>query len=776
MVHKPSSIILAAVVAIGLGATAQAGVLLVAGSPGYDPDTSTGLKDGEIVYAPGWGVNNSGMAVGSSVSYISGSPMGSRGVRWDYTGTAATELGNLGTSSGITDAYAYAVNTVGTAVGYATKYVSGIPDPVSLGSRPVRWDYTGTAATELGNLGTTDGVSGYTDAVALAVNDAGTAVGRSNKYVSNVMNGTRAVRWDASGTVATELDNLGTRAIGGITSAEAYAINTAGMSVGAALVWNGNIPQGVRAVRWAASPSTAATELGNLGGITEARALAINDDGTAVGYSQKPGAVSQVGNRAVRWAALSTIATELDNLGLRSDDFTDARAVAVNATGTAVGYSQKYDLGTLVGTRAVRWDGSGIAATELGNLGLDTNDSTNAYACAVNSAGSAVGYSQKYVSNSYVGDRAVIWLPDASAIDLNDLGIAPVGEGGTWILTTAHAISADGWVAGSGTFDPDGADPLAGYVRHWVTQVGLGGTWTSAAGGTWGRGPNWSTGTPAMQVGNATFDLGSVYTVALDRDERTKTVAVAAGTVTINSNGHTLMAESGLSIAAGATLKADGTIIGDIVNAGTLAPGAGVGTLAAPGSVTMAADSIYEWELGESSADKVVVTGNLTLDDGWKVTLVDAGGSPTFADKFDLFTYGSYTGLPSFDWHNIDASATGWDVSRASIGTNGGTVYITGIVGVPGDTNDDGVVDAADFITLKRNFGQSTVLDISAGDFDGDGTVEWDDLQTLMTHLGQTQLGAPATAPEPGSAILLTLGAAALLRRRGTKPVDVHRK
>ena len=169
-----------------------------------------------------------------------------------------------------------------------------------------------------------------------------------------------------------------------------------------------------------------------------------------------------------------------------------------------------------------------------------------------------------------MGSHAVIWLPDASVIDLNDLGLTPVPAAGAWILNTAKAISADGWVAGEGTFDPDGAGPLASYTRLWVAQVGLGGTWTNAAGGTWGRGPNWSTGTPAMQVGSATFNLNSAYTVALDRDELTKTIAISAGTVTINCNGYTLSTESGLSIAVGAMLKENGSILSDILNSGTL--------------------------------------------------------------------------------------------------------------------------------------------------------------------------------------------------------------
>jgi Protein of unknown function (DUF3466) len=150
-------------------------------------------------------VNTAGTAVGVSYKYSTGSSLGQRAVRWDAPGTAATEFGNLGTSAiGSTNSAAYAVNSSGLAVGYAEKNVSGS----YMGDRAVRWDGTGTAATELGNLGTDS--SGFTSAFALGVNTAGTAIGTAVKFVSGVNMGQRAVRWDASGTAATELGNLGT--------------------------------------------------------------------------------------------------------------------------------------------------------------------------------------------------------------------------------------------------------------------------------------------------------------------------------------------------------------------------------------------------------------------------------------------------------------------------------------------------------------------------------------------------------------------------------------
>jgi len=82
-----------------------------------------------------------------------------------------------------------------------------------------------------------------------------------------------------------------------------------------------------------------------------------------------------------------------------------------------------------------------------------------------------------------------------------------------------------------------------------------------------------------------------------------------------------------------------------------------------------------------------------------------------------------------------------------------------------GDANGDVVVDAADYITVKRNFGMTTGATLKNGDFNGDGDVDWDDLQTLMSHFGDRSSGS-APAPEPATLGLLAIGALALLRRR----------
>jgi len=97
--------------------------------------------------------------------------------------------------------------------------------------------------------------------------------------------------------------------------------------------------------------------------------------------------------------------------------------------------------------------------------------------------------------------------------------------------------------------------------------------------------------------------------------------------------------------------------------------------------------------------------------------------------------------------------------------------YVTSVIA--GDANWDGVVDAADYIALKRNFGRATGARYKDGDFNGDHDVDWNDLQTLMGNFGARGVGSAPAAPEPATLGLLALlalslpkrGALALIRR-----------
>ena len=84
-----------------------------------------------------------------------------------------------------------------------------------------------------------------------------------------------------------------------------------------------------------------------------------------------------------------------------------------------------------------------------------------------------------------------------------------------------------------------------------------------------------------------------------------------------------------------------------------------------------------------------------------------------------------------------------------------------------GDTNGDKVVDAADYIAIKTNFGL-TGLGITRlqGDLVDNDVVDWADLQELMNAMGTRSVGDAPAAPEPATLGLLAIGALAVIRRR----------
>jgi len=164
----------------------------------------------------------------------------------------------------------------------------------------------------------------------------------------------------------------------------------------------------------------------------------------------------------------------------------------------------------------------------------------------------------------------------------------------------------------------------------------------------------------------------------------------------------------------------------------------------------------------DSTAHSVAITGSLAFEStDWDLALVKVGdNNPAPGVKYDLFSYTG--GVSGYSDPEIIALPAGW--LKPSFTQDGTHIYM--MFGVMGDANGDLVVDAADYIALKQNFGM-TGAEWKDGDFDYDTDVDWDDLQILMANFGTRIVGgAPAVTPEPGSVMLLMFGALALLRRR----------
>ena len=237
-------------------------------------------------------------------------------------------------------------------------------------------------------------------------------------------------------------------------------------------------------------------------------------------------------------------------------------------------------------------------------------------------------------------------------------------------------------------------------------------------------------------------------------------VKTGAGTQTLSGNN----SYSGTTRVSGGTLNLTGSIDASDV---TVASG---GKLAGGGSaksVAIDAGGGFTWSYGDGGDHTLNVNGALSLAADWVVKLVDLGDDPLISGKYNLFTY---TGASTLGSYVVDSDGiVDWDLNNLSVVDDGnGHVYITGIgvEGTPGDTNGDKIVDAADFITLKKNFGAGEDGGVAVGNFDNTGTVDWTDLSTLMNNMTPSD-SAPSTTPEPATLfVMMAAGLPALLKRR----------
>jgi len=462
--HVLGSLALISFMISGSASHVVAGYIPIYGAPAYNPVTKTGFRAPSSLdskFNPQLApihlvpVNDAGTAIAIHHSkYENGFLVQNAAVRWNAS--ANTELVPLNfDDNGHSESGAYAINNNNLVVGYSYVYEGNS----NLGSRALRWDAVTATATELDHLESTD-VTTY--GRAFSINDEGVAVGYARKWTTPgdpPYPGTdvlRAVRWDPTTTAAIELAFIGPP--NSIRSSVATAVNKHAIIVG-------NI--GDRVVRWQSYGATV-TELDGLGtnssGDRQNAPTDINDNAVTVGWAKKFIAGVDKGIRAVRWDPSGTAITELGNLGTDSTGVTESAAIDVNNMGISVGYALKYYPTT--STRvAVLWDTNGDVPVELKSIAVDPNALTTSQATAINDHGFAVGYAGVVQRGSPV--YAVVWKPDGSIVNLNSL----IDPSSGWFLREAIGISNTGWITGHGTYDPDGPGGYAPYARSFLLRL-----------------------------------------------------------------------------------------------------------------------------------------------------------------------------------------------------------------------------------------------------------------------------------------------------------------
>jgi hypothetical protein len=169
-------------------------------------------------------------------------------------------------------------------------------------------------------------------------------------------------------------------------------------------------------------------------------------------------------------------------------------------------------------------------------------------------------------------------------------------------------------------------------------------------------------------------------------------------------------------------------------------------------------------ELGGGAADKLVVGGNLDLSN---VDFLDISGSRSGVS----FVIASYTGTLTGTFNNVTA---GYTVNYGT-GTNSQITLNIPLSNVKGDFNNNGKVDAADYVLWRNNLGTNNALpnDNGLGTPIGQSHYSLWRSNFNLPGSGSGDLAA-GEVPEPGSLLLACCGMASLIaarvRRRVVKP------
>jgi T5SS/PEP-CTERM-associated repeat protein len=307
------------------------------------------------------------------------------------------------------------------------------------------------------------------------------------------------------------------------------------------------------------------------------------------------------------------------------------------------------------------------------------------------------------------------------------------GPGSVWTNNSVLSVGT----AGNGTLNITGGGMVSSTNGRIARDAGSSGTVLID-----GPGSNWNVN------GDLTMGLTGTGTAALE--VQTGGVVSAAGVMIIGPNGK---------------VRGDGTIVADVFNAGTVAAGTSPGTLLVNGNFEQSVGGRLQIELASASYDKLDVTGEITLDNtlfgppmgGTLEVSLTGDYVPHGSQSFDILDWGgSFSGAFSAIVLPTLGGTLVWDTSQLYIN---GTLSVTGPESLAGDYNENGQVDAADYVVWRNGLGTiytQTDYNVWRANFG----------QTSGSGAGKSPASLNAAIPEPAAAMILLSGILVTLHGR----------
>lgn len=418
--------------------------------------------------------------------------------------------------------------------------------------------------------------------------------------------------------------------------------------------------------------------------------------------------ISIAGNQIcpVRWDSSGQFGT-LDTLGISSTGSYSGVPYDVNQGGVVVGESTRYDGGVDRGVRAVTWSPALSQPVELPAFSVNASGDSSSSARAISDSGYIAGQAVKYENDISKGSRVVRW---DSAGNVTEMQMP-------WADSSGAASGYPVGICEDGT--------MWGYCTEYNGNVALGQRavrWDANGQAARLFGLNdgslriYGIGGDGVVVGE---QLGGQYLRAIKWNAQSNT-AIELLDFGDGPNG---------IVNSGATdINNSGFIVGYCLRYSAASQKSKrVPVLWTPAGIPIDLNAfLTEPDTGD------VLSGTLKISDGGWISGLRSSDPEE--------PPGAYTTRPFL----LNAAFTG---------------------STPGDANDNGTVDSADFAILVTHYGAMENSLWIMGDFNADGRVNTLDFNVLAGNFGNSAALPAATVPEPLGGIATALGTIFAFRR-----------